>query len=529
MFDVFLSYRRESGSEFASFLKLELSRLGYEVFFDADSLREGVFEHYIDRAIDECTYFLLLLAPGDLDRSIANAKEDWILHEAQRALDNGKRVVPICIKKGFEFPQHSGIETIELLSKINICDMSGVGAAGLISSLLMDFMKDNPAKTLADEYNKGIITSEYLEWELETLKGIYHDIPFVNVFGKEYPAFVLPGAESVTYPFDSLTNIENLLPIENEIEYRQSPWFNEFKKIVGPHIHYPDLYGYTNCGFCLDSNGNVESLIARPRMYKETAYTCHILQFELWSVYKQIGKKRLATLDDLPMRKKIHGESSNREVLLSGGNRSALNDVTIAVIDYNERTQEYDVATATRTENVATHPNYFGFVPSGGFELYELEQNQNRSVIEENFSVIGALFREYIEELFGDVEFGQATGNDDLNRLYRNQKIKELRNGVRSGLYKFEFLGVDFDLVTLRQTLAFVLRIDDADFFYNNEIKKNEENRFVKFTSLKKLDELVQRENLPVLVETAATYALLKRNRLYKEISATGFKKLMIP
>ena len=30
MVDVFLSYRRESGSEFASFLKLELSRLGYK-------------------------------------------------------------------------------------------------------------------------------------------------------------------------------------------------------------------------------------------------------------------------------------------------------------------------------------------------------------------------------------------------------------------------------------------------------------------------------------------------------------------
>lgn len=525
MYDIFLSYRRESGSEFASFLKLELTRLGYEVFFDADSLREGNFENHIDQAVDECTYFLLLLAPGDLKRSIDNPKEDWIIHESQQALDNGKIIIPICIKKGFEFPKNTDISTIDALSKINICDMSGVGAANLISTLLMDFMKDNPSKELAEEYSKGIVTPEYIKWELETLKNIYYDIPFVSVFGKDFPAFVLPGSESVKYPFTSLTNIENLLPIEDEIDYRQYPWYNEFKKIVGPHIHYPNLYGYTNCGFNLDSNSNIESLVARPRTYKETVYTCHILQFELWSVYKKIGGKRLATLEDLPMRKKIHGKLSNKEVILSGCNRSALNDVTIAVIDYNERTEEYDIATATRSENVATHPNYFGFVPSGGFELYELEHNQTASVIEENFSVIGALFREYIEELFGDIEFGQATGNDDLNRLYRNPKIKDLRNGVKSGLYKFEFLGVDFDLVTLRQTLAFVLRIDDENFFYDNEIKKNEENKFVKFTSLKRLDDQIRNENPPVLAETAATYALLTNHRLYKEMADNGFVK----
>ena len=108
--------------------------------------------------------------------------------------------------------------------------------------------------------------------------------------------------------------------------------------------------------------------------------------------------------------------------------------------------------------------------------MFELENNQTQTVIQENFSIIGALFREYIEELFGDVDFGEPTGDDDLNRLFRNNKVRALRNGVKSGSYKFEFLGVDFDLITLRQTLAFVLRIDDENFFYDNEIKKNNEN-----------------------------------------------------
>ncbi len=75
MYDIFLSYRRTSGSEFASFLSSELTRMGYEVFFDAQSLREGDFEKHIDNAIDQCTFFLLLLAPGDLERSLVSPEK----------------------------------------------------------------------------------------------------------------------------------------------------------------------------------------------------------------------------------------------------------------------------------------------------------------------------------------------------------------------------------------------------------------------------------------------------------------------
>ena len=524
MYDVFLSYRRESSSEFASFLHLELKRMGYEVFFDAKCLRAGKFKTCIDQAIEQCTFFLLLLAPGDLNRSISNPEEDWIIHESQKALENGKVIIPISIKGNFTFPENSNIDTIDALKDINICDMSGTDAASLVETRLLSYMNDHPAKKLANAYNQGIVSPEYLEWELETLKGIYSDIQFVSVFGREYPAYTIQGSESVQYPFSSLTNSDNLFPIEKTLEYEKTPYYNEFKKIVGPNVHFPNLYGYTNSGYKFDVNGKICGIISTPRTYKETVYTCHILHYELWAAYQKTRGERLATLDDLPIRKSIHEGKSNLEVILTGCNRSALNDVNIAVIDYNERTQEYCVATATRTENVATYPGYFGFVPSGGFELYELEENQSQSVIQENFNVLGALFREYIEELFGDCGFGKATGDDDLNRLYRNNKIRELQKGVKKGAYKFEFLGVDFNLITLRQTLSFVLRIDDENFFYDNEIKKNEENIFVKFEPLKNFEDRIIKEQIPVMEETASTYFLLKKNHLYTEIVDNDFK-----
>lgn len=524
MYDIFISYRRDSGSEFASFLRAELERLGYRVFFDTKSLREGKYQEKIDLAIDQCTFFLLLLAPGDLERSVANPDDDWILYESQRALERGKLIVPVSIRKGFSFPDAGGIQIIDQLSQINFCDLSGGDAAELIETKLMSFLNDHPTKKLTKEYNEGIIDKAYLEWEMRTLKRIYHDIPMVTVFGKDYPVHVIQGSESVTYPFNSLTEHGILLPVEEELSYQESPWYKDFVKIVGPNIRFPELYGFTNRGFVLDQEGKISGLNALPRTYKETVFSCHILQYELWQVYQKIGKERVGTLEDLPMRKAIHQGKTNLEVIMSGCNRSALNDVTIAVIDCNGRTGEYDIASAVRAENVATFPGYYSFIPSGGFELYELEDRQDATVIKENFHVLGALYREYIEELFGDEEFGKATGNDDLNRLYRNEKIRALRKGIRDGLYHFAFLGVSFDIVTLRQSLTFVLRIDDEDFFYDNEIKKNSEHVSVKFHSLKTLDEYIRSSEIPVLPETAATYALLMKSPIFREIQDNDYR-----
>lgn len=526
MDNVFLSYRRKSGSELASVLYHMLTNAGYSVFFDVKSLRAGDFETRIDQEIDRCTFFLVLLAPHDLDRSLKSPETDWIVHEVDRAIKRGKIIIPVGIK-GFKFPKNCDQETIKVLSQKYICDLSGTEFFNLITArLICEFFKDNPAKELSKEFNEGIVDLNFIKWELETLKGIYHDIPFVNTFGQEFPVFTLPGSPKVVFPFDSLTKEESLQAVEEKLNYEASPWFRDFNKIVGPHIHFPELLGYTSVGYDFDEQGRIEGIRAIPRTYNETAYTTNILQYELWRVYKKIGKDRFATLDDLPMRKAIHGNKSNREVILSGCNRSALYDVTIAVMAINVITSEYEIASAVRSADVAIYPGYYSFIPSGGFELYELEENQDFTVIKANYSVIGALYREYLEELFGDERFSKPTGDDDLNRLYRNSKIQYLRDGVESGILNFEFLGVNFDLISLRQTLAFVLRIDDKKFFYNNEIKKNSESKSLKFQVLSGIEENIRNSKLPVMAETAATYSLLMHNHLYCEIAKNNFKKI---
>jgi len=105
-----------------------------------------------------------------------------------------------------------------------------------------------------------------------------------------------------------------------------------------------------------------------------------------------------------------------------------------------------------------------------------------------------------------------------LRRLYRNPHIKELCTQIGK-TYFFEFLGVTFDIISLRPTFAFVLRIDDPKFLYENEIRKNQENIDLRFVSLRDFEEMVieNADVSPLMAESAGVYSLLKRNHLFKE------------
>lgn len=519
MTDVFLSYRRESGTEFCSFLSQTLKQEGYSVFFDFDSLRQGPFDEQIDQAIAECSYLLAVLGPKDLDRCLADPEHDWILHEVGLAQEHGKIVIPIAIKQNFRFPDHPENEVLRQLSREHVCDLSGPNAAELIHTRLFDFMQDSPASRLREEYLRGLLKPEYQAWEIQTLQSIYDDFPLLQAFGKTYSVTVLEGSEEIKYPFHQLTRSSYLKEKSDPLPYQDSELYGDFRKIVGPNIHFPNLYGFTNEGLLLDDSGRVEGFCARPRTYKETVYTSHILHYELWRAFQRLGKDRPASLEDLPLRSKIHAGLSNREVLLTGKNRSCLCDVCVATVAYDEIADEYAIAVATRSQNVACNPGYLSIVPSGGFELYELETKQDDLNIRSNFKICSALFREYIEELFGDEAFEQPTGDDDLRRLYRNEHIKALRKGIGQ-TYFFEFLGVTLDLTCLRPTFAFLLRIDDPEFMYSNQIKTNSENQDIDFVTLSEFEDKVKLYDSasPLMPESAGVYDLLKKNRLFREI-----------
>lgn len=106
IYDVFISYRRDGGSETAKHLRDLLVRDGYSVCFDIDTLREGRFDEALLRRVDECTDFILVVDKRCFNRTVDGSckpEDDWLRMELARALHMRKNVVPVLLA-GAVFP-----------------------------------------------------------------------------------------------------------------------------------------------------------------------------------------------------------------------------------------------------------------------------------------------------------------------------------------------------------------------------------------------------------------------------------------
>ena len=92
-YDVFISYRRDGGGEFARSIKAELELRGYSVFLDFDELKDGVFDERILEAIESSPVFLFILSNGSLDRCMQEG--DWVRKEVEHAYRHNRHIIPV--------------------------------------------------------------------------------------------------------------------------------------------------------------------------------------------------------------------------------------------------------------------------------------------------------------------------------------------------------------------------------------------------------------------------------------------------
>lgn len=94
--DIFISYRRIDGRDLARNVYLALKNIGYNnVFFDFNSLREGVFNEQIIEAINTCQDFILILSPQSMDRCLVEG--DWVTREILTAMNANCNILPLQI------------------------------------------------------------------------------------------------------------------------------------------------------------------------------------------------------------------------------------------------------------------------------------------------------------------------------------------------------------------------------------------------------------------------------------------------
>lgn len=120
-YDIFISYRRKGGDVTAKHLYDLLTRDGYSVSFDVDTLRSGDFDVELLKRIDECTDFIVILNEGVFDRMLTTEKqEDWLRNELAYALKKKKNIIPIMLAGFSEFPKNLPEDVVDISRKNGI-------------------------------------------------------------------------------------------------------------------------------------------------------------------------------------------------------------------------------------------------------------------------------------------------------------------------------------------------------------------------------------------------------------------------
>lgn len=99
-YDIFISYRRLGGAQYARIIQLMLSQRGYKVFLDYDELTDGKFGEHIQEAIKNAPIFMLVLSKEALVR--CKNEEDWVRREIQLAILEGKHIIPVNPDNSFD-------------------------------------------------------------------------------------------------------------------------------------------------------------------------------------------------------------------------------------------------------------------------------------------------------------------------------------------------------------------------------------------------------------------------------------------
>lgn len=118
-YDIFISYRRDGGYDTAKHLFDLLSRDGYNVSFDIDTLRNGDFDNQLYERIDQCKDFILIVDQRAFERTINNTpkEQDWLRCELAYALKRNKNIIPIFLSGVQGFPQGLPKDIISVTKK----------------------------------------------------------------------------------------------------------------------------------------------------------------------------------------------------------------------------------------------------------------------------------------------------------------------------------------------------------------------------------------------------------------------------
>ena len=166
-YDVFISYRRDGGAQYARILQLMLSQRGYSVFLDYDELRDGNFNEKIKKAIKEAPVFMMVLSENSMNRCVNES--DWVRREIMMAIEEGKHIIPVNPDNTFDgIPENVPDEIKDAIGQNQHSEISFGQALGVMVDLMI---KDRFVPTLGQRFPLGKVDTDF-DTAKETLKRI---------------------------------------------------------------------------------------------------------------------------------------------------------------------------------------------------------------------------------------------------------------------------------------------------------------------------------------------------------------------
>ncbi len=310
-----------------------------------------------------------------------------------------------------------------------------------------------------------INSKEFQEWELKTLKEIYKNTDMVDLYDQTYTAAMIEPAKRFSYPFDSLctledTKIKRISPSKIQKKYL---------KFLGGTFRM-NMTGFAMTKLDVNNDNKVEHVHAIASDYKSNLITAHILEWELYNLYKK--EKDITDfsniMDKLPLRKSYHGDKPPHQAIFDpSDNALPLISVQGLIIYKDTRSGGDDgwkIVVAQRSSNVTLRPNLWQFQPAGGFEVFGREGEENEILLKQGFDIRTALLREYAEELFRVDEFQHKSDSRDATSVLSEENVARLIGMIKKGTAHMEFIGTVVELAFLRHEMTFLIVIDDEEY-----------------------------------------------------------------
>jgi hypothetical protein len=256
----------------------------------------------------------------------------------------------------------------------------------------------------------------------------------------------------------------------------------------------------------------------------------YLVRFES-KVKEQRNAKEKIGHDDLP-------NFLNQVFVGDGQIRTQLGVQALVIFnDYSDSGSEdapvWKVLLQKRSDDVASSPNHFQFVPSGGFESHQTYEGDafdkfTQALLQHECVLERGLLREFAEEIIGVSEFMENESLDP-DDIYREPGIKALRDlfkedfkskkGKRAALFT---LGLSLSLIGLKAEVSYLLLIDHPDYFVRHRLRRSEGEAHMIFTwELSKLSELLTSTEHP-MVDSSITML-----RLFLDDMHLGYRELL--